>query len=230
MNGNSSSSPGNGRRRAPRRRVRRRLGSLLRVVKWAATITVWIAIAVTALVAWYAYDLPDLDRLEKFAPRPSVTLLDRDGHELVTFGQLYGGAVGLADLPPYLVQAVIATEDRRFYEHFGLDPWGLARAAWVNLRAGRIRQGGSTISQQLAKNLFLTPKRTLRRKVQESLLALWLESHFSKTQILTLYLNRVYLGAGTYGVEAAARRYFRKAARRVTLYEAAMLAGLLRAP
>ncbi|MCZ6860077.1 MAG: PBP1A family penicillin-binding protein, partial [Alphaproteobacteria bacterium] len=120
--------------------------------------------------------------------------------------------------------------DKRFYTHFGVDLQGLMRAIWVNIRQRRIREGGSTISQQLAKNLFLTPARTLRRKVQETLLALWLERKFTKDQILTIYLNRVYLGAGTYGVDAAARRYFGKPARQVSLYEAAMLAGLLKAP
>ena len=125
---------------------------------------------------------------------------------------------------------MIATEDRRFYSHFGIDLIGLARAAYANLRAGRVVQGGSTITQQLAKNVFLTPERTFNRKIQETLLALWLERRFTKDQILTIYLNRVYLGAGTYGVEAAARRYFGKSAREVTRLEAAVIAGLLKAP
>ncbi|MCG8360538.1 MAG: PBP1A family penicillin-binding protein, partial [Kiloniellales bacterium] len=136
----------------------------------------------------------------------------------------------LRDLPEHLPQAVLAIEDRRFYSHFGLDPIGLLRAAYVNLREGRLVQGGSTISQQLAKILFLEPERTLKRKVQELLLAFWLERRFAKEQILALYLNRVYLGAGAYGVDAAARRYFGKPAARVSLYEAALLAGLLKAP
>src|SRR6202012_3172307 len=113
---------------------------------------------------------------------------------------------------------------------FGVDPWGLLRAGFADLRAGHIVQGGSTITQQLAKNLFLTPDRTFQRKIQEMLLALWLEHKFSKQQILEIYLNRVYLGAGTYGVDAAAHRYFDKSARDVTLYEAAVIAGLLKAP
>src|SRR5262249_18307322 len=141
-----------------------------------------------------------------------------------------GEPLHLKDMPKYLPQAVIATEDRRFYSHFGIDPLGLARAVFANLRAGHVVQGGSTITQQLAKNLFLTPDRTLARKIQESLLALWLEHKFSKNQILEIYLNRVYLGAGTYGVDAAAHRYFDKSAREVNLYEAAVIAGLLKAP
>jgi penicillin-binding protein 1A len=124
----------------------------------------------------------------------------------------------------------MAIEDRRFYSHAGVDPRGLARAMWVNFRSGKFVQGGSTITQQLAKNLFLTPERTLKRKVQEVLLALWLERTYSKDEILTLYLNRVYLGSGVYGVDAAAKKYFGKSARNVTLLEAATLAGLLKAP
>jgi penicillin-binding protein 1A len=125
---------------------------------------------------------------------------------------------------------VIATEDRRFYRHFGIDLIALARAALVDLRAGRVVQGGSTITQQIAKNVFLTPERSLKRKVQEALLALWLERRFSKDQLLTIYLNRVYLGAGSYGVEAAARQYFGKPASKLGLAEAAMIAGLPKAP
>ncbi len=188
------------------------------------------AVVIGGLIAWYGSGLPDISRLDGLTRRPSVTLLSADGTMLATFGDLYGAPVQLHELPPHLPQAVLAVEDRRFYSHFGLDLWGVTRAVLANLRAGRIVQGGSTITQQLAKNLFLKPERTIRRKVQETLLALWLERRFSKDQILTIYLNRVYLGAGTYGVEAAARRFFGKSARQVSLYQAAMLAGLLKAP
>jgi len=125
---------------------------------------------------------------------------------------------------------VIATEDRRFYSHFGIDLIGIARAAVANLRAGHVVQGGSTITQQLAKNLFLTPDRTMLRKAQEMVLAVWLEHRFTKDQLLGIYLNRVYFGAGAYGVDAASRRYFGKSARRLNLYECATIAGLLKAP
>ena len=199
-------------------------------VYWGAVLSTWLIIAAFAIVVWYAYDLPDVERLGVIQKRPSVTLLAADGARIAAFGQLYGEAVQLDELPRALSEAVLATEDRRFYSHFGVDLLGLARAVYVNLRARRIIQGGSTITQQLAKNVFLTPERTVKRKVQEFLLALWLENEFSKQQILTLYLNRVYFGAGTYGVEAAARKYFDKSARGVGLAEAAMLAGLLRAP
>ena len=141
-----------------------------------------------------------------------------------------GDSVRLVDLPPYLPAAVLATEDRRFYSHCGVDLRGVARALYVNAKEGDMVQGGSTITQQVAKNLFLTPERSLHRKGQEMLLALWLERTFTKDQILELYLNRVYFGAGAYGVDAAAKKYFGRSARDVTIFQAAMLAGLLKAP
>src|SRR5690606_104193 len=190
----------------------------------------WCAIALTGVLAYFAATLPDISELGVAERRPSVTLVAADASLLATFGEFFGEPLRLKEMPPYLPQAVIAVEDRRFYSHFGIDPLGLLRAAWVNLRAGRIVQGGSTITQQLAKNVFLTPERTVARKIQETLLALWLERRFSKDQILEIYLNRVYLGAGTFGVDAAARRYFNKSARQVNVYEAAMIAGLLKAP
>jgi penicillin-binding protein 1A len=202
----------------------------LRVLRWAMVAGIWSVLALSAVLAWYAYDLPDLGKIAQITRRPGVTLLTADGTQFAALGDLYGETVSLRDLPAHLPQAVLAVEDRRFREHFGLDPLGLTRAMWVNLQAGRIVQGGSTITQQLAKILFLSPERTIKRKVQEMLLALWLERKFSKDQILALYLNRVYLGAGTYGVDAAARRYFDKPAAQVNLYEAALLAGLLKAP
>ena len=162
--------------------------------------------------------------------RPSVQFVSVEGETFAAYGDIYGQPLELKDISPYIPQAVIATEDRRFYSHFGVDLWGLARAALTNLRAGRVVQGGSTITQQLAKNLFLTPERSLKRKVQELLMALWLENRFSKDQILALYLNRVYLGSGTFGVDAAAKRFFDVSARKTTLYQSAVIAGLLKAP
>jgi penicillin-binding protein 1A len=138
--------------------------------------------------------------------------------------------VRIDELPPYVPQAVIAIEDRRFYSHFGVDPIGIARALYTNYTAGRTVQGGSTITQQLAKNLFLKPERTLERKVQEAILALWLESRYSKDEILQLYVNRVYFGAGATGIDKAAEKFFGKSARDVSLGEAAVLAGVLKAP
>lgn len=203
---------------------------LSRIAVKLAALMVWAFIALGGLIAFYAYDLPDVDKALAGTRRPTITIRASDESHLITLGDIHGLPVSLNELPVALSQAVLATEDRRFYSHFGLDLIGLTRAMYTNIRAGRIVQGGSTLSQQVAKNLFLTPARTLRRKVQELLLALWLERKFSKDQILTVYLNRVYLGAGTYGVEAASRRYFRKSARQLNTYQAAMLAGLLKAP
>ena len=164
------------------------------------------------------------------ARRPSLTLEDRSGHVIATFGDLVGEPLRLKDFPPALPAAVVSVEDRRFWHHPGIDPIGLLRAAWVNTIAGRVVQGGSTLTQQVAKTLFLTNARTTKRKVQELLLTLWLEHHFAKQEILEIYLNRVYLGAGTWGMDAAAKTYFGVSARRVTLAQAAVLAGLPRAP
>lgn len=208
----------------------RRSRALIWTAKWSVIVGIWGAVALGVLVAWYAYDLPDIDNLDVPARKASITLTDADGREITTYGDVYGDPLRLADVPPYLVQAIVATEDRRFFEHFGFDPVALVRAVVANVRAGRVRQGGSTLTQQLAKNVFLKPDRTLRRKVQELLLAFWLEANFTKEQIFTLYINRVYLGSGTYGVDAAARKYFGKSARNVSLHEAAVLAGLLKAP
>ena len=208
----------------------RRSHFLLGTLKWSVIAGIWGAVALSVVVAWYAYDLPDINKIDVPARKASVTLTDADGREITTYGDIYGDPLRLADVPPYLVQAIVATEDRRFFAHLGFDPVALVRAVVTNVRAGRVRQGGSTLTQQLAKNVFLKPDRTLRRKVQELLLAFWLEANFTKEQIFTLYINRVYLGSGTFGVDAAARRYFGKSARNVTLHEAAMLAGLLKAP
>jgi penicillin-binding protein 1A len=219
--------------RAPTRPARKssRARFVLRaVVKWGIVAAIWTVIVLGAGAAYFAYTLPDLDRINVFDRRPSITIVDAGGQTIATSGDYFAGPVPLAEMPQALVRAVVATEDRRFYWHFGLDPIGLARALVVNLGAGRVAQGGSTITQQLAKNIFLTPERSLRRKVQEVLLALWLERRFTKDQILTLYLNRVYLGAGAFGVEAASRRYFGRSVRTLNLRESATLAGLLQAP
>ena len=201
-----------------------------RLLKWGLISGIWGVLGAGALVGWYAYDLPPLGDVPALKRRPTVTLVAGDGTTFARFGEATARPVTVKDLPPYLPAAVLAVEDARFYRHFGIDLLGLARAMAANIRAGRIVQGGSTITQQLAKNLFLGPERTLKRKVQEVILALWLEKRFTKDEILALYLNRVYLGAGNFGMEAAARNYFSKPARRLQLNEAAMLAGLLKAP
>ncbi len=213
--------------------AKRRSGIVRRaatLVRWSLIAAIWGFIALGSVLAWYAYGLPDIEGISQATRPPGITLVAADGTPISSSGEIYGRSVTVAELPPALPRAVLAVEDRRFYQHWGIDPRGLARAMWVNLKAGGVVQGGSTITQQLAKVLFLSPDRTLERTVQGALLALWLETRFTKDEILSLYLNRVYLGAGTYGVDAAARRYYGKPAERVGLYEAAQLAGLLKAP
>lgn len=212
---------------SPKRRSRSILWFLL---KWGLVGSIWASFLLLIVIAWCAYDLPDVSGLNEVKRRPSVTLLATDGSILASYGDLYGAKVTLPDMPPYLPEAVLATEDRRFYHHWGIDPLGLLRAIYVNLKTGEVVQGGSTITQQLAKNVFLTPERSLHRKGQEVLLALWLEHHFTKQQILELYLNRVYFGTGTFGVDAASRKYFGHPVQQLSIFEAATLAGMLKAP
>ncbi|WP_208976238.1 transglycosylase domain-containing protein [Polycladidibacter stylochi] len=197
---------------------------------WGLVLGLWGGITVAGILLYYAAHLPPASEWAVPERPPNVRILTADGALLANRGETGGEAVRLEQLPAYLPNAVIAIEDRRFRYHFGVDPIGLLRAAFVNFTSGRTVQGGSTITQQLAKNLFLKPDRTMQRKMQEVVLALWLEYHYSKDEILEMYLNRVYLGAGAYGVDAAARRYFGKSARMVNLTEAATLAGLLKAP
>ncbi|HVC60476.1 MAG TPA: PBP1A family penicillin-binding protein [Acetobacteraceae bacterium] len=201
-----------------------------RLLRWAIITTIWGALALALVVLWFARDLPRPDSALDATRRPSLTLEDRTGRVFARFGDVVGEPLHLSDMPPYLPEAVVAVEDRRYWHHSGIDLIGMARAAWADLRAGRVVQGGSTLTQQVAKNLFLSNARTLSRKVQELLLTLWLEQHFSKRQILEIYLDRVYLGAGAWGVDAAAHVYFGVSARHVTLWQAAVLAGLPQAP
>ena len=210
-------------------RGRARVG-LFRLFYWGAVLGLWAAIAVVGAVVWAGAHLPPIQALEIPKRPPTIEIAGLDGSVLATRGEMAGANVSLKDLPPYLPKAFIAIEDRRFYSHYGVDPWGILRAAVANILHRGVSQGGSTLTQQLAKNLFLTQERTLQRKLQEVELALWLERKHSKAEILELYLNRVYFGSGAYGVEAAAQRYFGKSAKNVTLAEAAMLAGLVKSP
>ncbi|PTM39950.1 penicillin-binding protein 1A [Bosea sp. 124] len=216
---------GGGRRRG--RKGRSFLGGLF---YWTLVLGLWCAIGLGGLVAYHAAQLPPINQLTVPKRPPNIAILAADGSLLANRGETGGRTITIGEVPPYLPKAFVAIEDRRFYDHFGIDPVGLARAMVNNLRRSGGVQGGSTLTQQLAKNLFLTQERTAARKIQEAILALWLERTYSKDQILELYLNRVYFGSGAYGVEAAAQRYFNKSARSVTIAEAAMLAGLVQAP
>ncbi len=186
-------------------------------------LTLMLALAIPAF-----QETSDGDWLKK--SDLAVTFLDRYGNEVGSRGIKHNDSIPLEEFPDHLIKATIATEDRRFYEHFGIDIAGTFRALATNAKAGGVVQGGSSLSQQLAKNLFLSNERTIERKVKEAFLAMWLEAHLTKNEILKLYLDRAYMGGGAFGVDAAAQFYFNKSARDVTLAEAAMLAGLFKAP
>ena len=205
---------------------------VLRLVPWLIVAFAWIGLTLASVIAYYASVLPS-PKLAREAMilrlPPSLTILARGGEYIGERG-MRRAYIPYHEIPPVLIKAVLATEDRRFFYHFGLDPIGLLRAAGRNWRSGEVVQGGSTITQQLVKNLFLEPKRTWSRKAEEFILALWLESRFTKQDILELYLNRVYFGGGNYGIAAAAHSYFAKTPQELTLAEAALLAGLIKAP
>ncbi len=216
----------NGRSRRGRGRSRSVAATAL---SWAFMALLWAGVAGVGVIAFYTTKLPPIDQLAVPKRPPNIAILADDGTLLANRGDMGGAAVRIADLPPYLPKAFVAIEDRRFYSHWGVDPLGILRALTRNAADGAM-QGGSTLTQQLAKNLFLTQERTVSRKIQEAILALWLEHKYTKNQILELYLNRVYFGSGAYGVEAAAQKYFGHSAKNVTLAEAAVLAGLMKAP
>ena len=180
-------------------------------------------------VTWSLLNLPETESIQ-ISRQPSITFLDKDGRIIASYGDIYGKSIKYNNLPENLINAVIVTEDKRFFNHYGVDIKGVLRAIYVNLKERRIVQGGSTITQQLAKNLFLTPERSFTRKLHELILSLWLELRFTKKQILSIYLNRVYLGSGTYGVQAASEKYFNKKVEDLNLYECAVIASLLKAP
>lgn len=201
-----------------------------RIFYWGAVMALWVGIGVAGLVGYYAMDLPDTQQLWKVENSPEFRFYGAEEKLLARRGRLQGRPLLFRDLPPDLVHAVVAIEDRRFFSHFGLDFRGLARAMVSNIRSGAVVAGGSTLTQQLAKNVFLDPERTLKRKVQELLLAFWMEATLTKEEIFALYMNRVYFGAGAYGVHAASETYFNRPVPELTLGEAATLAGLLKAP
>ena len=188
------------------------------------------------IVLYFSNTLPNLDNLQTAVRIPSVVIQTYDGDVLGTYGDFYCDLVSVDDMPEYVSKAFIAIEDKRFFQHFGLDIIGIARAAYKNFITRRVVEGGSTITQQLAKNILICAKdvtyfdKSYSRKIKEFLLAIWLEYKFTKKQILMMYLNRIYFGGGTYGIDAASRKYFGKSAKELTVFEAAVLAGLLKAP
>ena len=225
---------GSTRRNQNKRKQTRKRGGFIGFIGgciyWCFVIGLWGAIGVAGLVGYYASKLPQSTSWAIPQRPPNAKILSTNGTLIANRGVTGGAAMRLDEMSPYIPMAVIAIEDRRYKYHFGFDPIGFTRAMVKNLMAQRLVEGGSTITQQLAKNLFLKPSRTLERKVQELIIALWLENKYDKDEILELYLNRVYFGSGAYGVDAASRRYFSKSARDVNLAEAALLAGLLKAP
>ena len=196
-------------------------------------ITGWIVAALLALtmitIAWLAVTAPMSRSLKPIAP-PSISLMSADSHLIARRGAVIDRPVAIADLPEHVPQAFMAIEDRRFYSHWGIDPRGIARAAWHNLWSDGSSQGGSTITQQLAKGVFLSSDRTFGRKAREALIALWLEAWLTKEQIFERYLSNVYFGDNVYGLRAASLHYFNRQPERLTIPQAAMLAGLLKAP
>ena len=225
--GQSARRPGRRRRSSGGGKRRSFLG---RLIYWSLVLGLWLVIGGVGTIAWVGAHLPPIQSLEIPKRPPSIQILDMAGRALARRGDLAGAPLALKEMPSFVPRAFVAIEDRRFYEHYGVDPYCIARAAMANILHRGVAQGGSTITQQLAKNLFLTQERTITRKLQEAMLALWLERKFSKTQILELYLNRVYFGSGAYGIEQASLRYFGKSARHITLAEAALLAGLVKSP
>jgi penicillin-binding protein 1A len=216
----------------PKRGKKKKRSSLSfgRLIYWCAVLCLWGVIVGVGGLVWIGMHLPALQSLEVPQRPPTTQILDINGKLLATRGEMPGANIALKDLPDYVPKAFIAIEDRRFYAHHGVDPIGLLRAVIANITHRGLSQGGSTLTQQLAKNLFLTQERTLHRKLQEVVLAFWLEHKFSKNEILELYLNRVYFGSGAYGVEAASQRYFGKSAKQINVAEAALLAGLVKSP
>lgn len=196
----------------------------------------WIFSGILVFFIWLSSILPPLSSLKSLKHKSSIAILDNQGKLLTTYGDFHGDVVQAKNLPKHLIHALLAIEDRRFYQHFGVDPWGVLRALYSNFRSGHVRQGGSTITQQLARNFlqkeqwFTYKDRSFKRKICELILALKIEFSFSKEDILTMYLNTVYMGSGTWGIEAAAMKYFGRHAKDLRLYDAAVLMGLLRAP
>lgn len=201
-----------------------------KLFKFIFIFSIWSAIACAFSILYFAHDLPDIEKLATIEKNRKITIIDNNDEILTNYGDLYGNFVNYDNIPKQLIHAVLATEDRRFFQHSGIDFIGLIRAAFVNFKAGYVVQGGSTITQQLAKIVFLSSEKTFKRKFQEVILSFYIENNLSKEKILTIYLNRVYMGSGIYGIDAAAKYYFGKKLKDISLNEAAIITGLLKAP
>ena len=189
----------------------RRLQAALLAVRYLVILSIWGAVGLAVVALWFTWDMPNPARAVTAARRPAILLVGPSGHLVARFGDASGSVVLPADLPSYVPAAFISIEDRRFYQHGPFDMQGIARAAVADIAHRHVVQGGSTLTQQVAKTLFLSDDRSVRRKMQEAVLSLWLARHYSRQDILGIYLNRVYLGDGAYGVDAAARLVFRRA-------------------
>jgi len=201
-----------------------------RILAWGLALAVAGAIALGVAVFVAAQSLPSYHALKSQAQGQMIVVRARDGQELVSLGPSYGRWIPVAQIPSVMKDAMISVEDRRYYDHFGVDPVGILRSLFVRVESGKWRQGGSTITQQLARNVFLNNNRTFARKAREAVLAIALETKFSKDEILELYLNKVYFGGGAYGIDAASRKFFGHPGEQLSLPEAAIIAGLVKAP
>ncbi len=227
----AKNSQSNSKKTAKKSRAQKKKISLKwRITKILLVCLLWAGIFGGLVLLYYGHDLPDTDSLNQQGKVPTIKVVSRDGNILAKIAGERGSNLKFSEFPKSLVDAVIATEDRRFFDHFGIDMIGIMRAMYTNIEAGYVKQGGSSITQQLAKISFLSHQRTLKRKIQEVMLALWLERHFTKEEILAMYLNRAYFGAGAFGVDSAAWTYFNKPAKELSVSESAMIAGLLKAP
>ncbi|MDR0640333.1 MAG: transglycosylase domain-containing protein [Holosporales bacterium] len=224
---------GKSRNTKKRRKRKSFLSIFLKYILYSATCCF---VAIACILFYFASGLPDLQNLKTEIRSPSVTVQTYDGKIIGSYGDLYEEVVHVSELPKHVIAAFMAVEDKRFFQHFGIDFVGLFRAVYRNYITGKVVQGGSTITQQLAKNILIGEglvthyDRTIGRKIKELLLAIWLEYKFTKSEVLMMYLNRVYFGAGAYGIDAASRKYFNKSAKQLGVFESAVLAGLLKAP
>lgn len=199
-------------------------------LKLAFIAVIWLIFIGIMIIVYYVHDLPDINTIAQQDRKPQITIRSADHTVLAKYGDLKGNTLTYSQLPVHLIQAIITAEDRRFFDHSGIDIFGIIRAYYVNLRAGKVLQGGSTVTQQLAKIIYLSPERTFKRKIQEIFIAIQLERNFSKEQIVSMYVNRVYLGKGNYGVDAAAKFYFGKSASDMDVFECSVIAAMLKAP